>query len=531
MSPTNNNPNETLLRAKEAYFACDFKNAFPLFEKAAKAGNAEAQCRLGEFYDDFGHGFPVDYKKARELYEQSWAQGFPRAAARLSMIYSGVLGVKRDKEKAKVLLEESVELGDSFGKFLKVLSAKGDSDSAKNLTDELVWDSEFIQEVGLVWKYILDFGQEIKKLASRAKDEDISEEAEKIREKFIEKAEKELSGKDFPSKYTSECMMAIILEDTDDELAEKHYRRAAQSGGYDVLSSYAYFLQRNGKPGAAELARKAVENIRNAKAMLTLGKCYLLGEDVDQDEEKAEDLLKEMLETVDPEDDKDLVAEAYFYLGILEHTSRDDSKKALEYYKKAEEQEGVFATLAVGRIAEIYYLAENPEAFEWAEKGAEQDESNSLRILSRCYRDGVGTEKDLPKHIEVAMQLRDMEDPGGVELLAFAYHNGIGVPEDDETALEYYKKAEEYGSDCAKEIAEIHWFGLKAPESWANADEAFKWAKLGVERGNDPDAYAMLYLCHNNGVGTAENESEAQKMLKEGAEKGSELCKEWLEEN
>ena len=78
-------PAESLRQqGKTAYFRCDFKTAFELFEKAAELNDAEALCRLGEFYDDFGHGFTVDFKKARALYEKSYALGFARAGTQLS---------------------------------------------------------------------------------------------------------------------------------------------------------------------------------------------------------------------------------------------------------------------------------------------------------------------------------------------------------------------------------------------------------------------------------------------------------------
>lgn len=93
---------------KTAFFARDFKTAFERFGEAAALGDAEAQCFLGEFYDDFGRGFPVDFAKARGLYEKSLAQGFARAGTNLSALFSNGQGVPRDEAEA-----DNVAWGDS----------------------------------------------------------------------------------------------------------------------------------------------------------------------------------------------------------------------------------------------------------------------------------------------------------------------------------------------------------------------------------------------------------------------------------
>lgn len=627
---------EKLTQAKELFFNCEFKKAFALFEELAAGGNAEAQCFLGEFYDDFGYGFPVDFEKARKLYEQSWAQGFPRAATELSTIYSGGNGVPRDKKKAMEFLDAALALGEASAKFEKAtIILETDLDRAYQLVREAESDEEFVKMYGFLPQIIVDSIKEMKKLAEFAEAnaeneealEEVSQKMEIVHKKMIEKLNEEIK-KNYPYKSFGIYLLAKFLEDEDPELADKYFQEAVKTGTCEAQADYAYFLWKNDKKGAAQLALNAVEVIRSVRGMVTLGVCYLLGNGIKESEEKGIAWLKEAINFADPEEEREELADAYLWLGVVARRNdktdeaienykraaelgkeaanglvakclflQDDpaafewakkgndpksihiralcyrdgfgtkqdykkflkcaqelyeneiddgaemlsdaslngyalpksEKKAIEYYKKAD---AFGSEIAAGEIAFLLYNKDDPAAFSWAEKGVEFDNERSIHILALCYREGLGKEQNLSEYVECSQRLLDLGNYNGAELLAIAYDNGLGVPEDAETALEYYLKAEELGGNVAAEIAGTHILGLRNDGDWANPDEAFKWAKIAVERdAEDNGANFWFGVCFLEGIGVPANKKKARKHLQISANLGNETAQALLDDD
>ena len=77
----------------------DYSKAFRLFQKAAKLGNADAQCCVGCCFKN-GYGTSVDYTKARVWYEKSSKNGCARALRHIAMCYEDGLGVDKDIHEA-----------------------------------------------------------------------------------------------------------------------------------------------------------------------------------------------------------------------------------------------------------------------------------------------------------------------------------------------------------------------------------------------------------------------------------------------
>lgn len=98
------------------------KKAFKLFEKAAKAGDAQALYRIGYCYEK-GLGVKADEAKALEYYTASADAGYYRAVIRLGDIaYEGLFGQERDLAKA-------IALYDSVSVFLNPQAAQRVADA------------------------------------------------------------------------------------------------------------------------------------------------------------------------------------------------------------------------------------------------------------------------------------------------------------------------------------------------------------------------------------------------------------------
>ena len=89
----------------------DHNKAFSLFQKAAKLGNADAQCCMGCCYKN-GYGTHVDYSEARTWYEKSSKNGCARALRHIGFCYQDGLGVKKDIYEAIKWYDKAIDAGD-----------------------------------------------------------------------------------------------------------------------------------------------------------------------------------------------------------------------------------------------------------------------------------------------------------------------------------------------------------------------------------------------------------------------------------
>jgi TPR repeat protein len=104
-----------LKAAKDAQDKGDFETALPLYQKAAKAGNAEAQFNLGFIYET-GMSGKTDEKEAVVWYRKSAEQGYHMAQLALGDCYRRGCGVEADKEEAKKWLQKSADQGNEQAK-------------------------------------------------------------------------------------------------------------------------------------------------------------------------------------------------------------------------------------------------------------------------------------------------------------------------------------------------------------------------------------------------------------------------------
>lgn len=486
-------------QGKSAYFKRKFKTAFAYFEKAAELGDAEAQCRLGEFYDDFGYGFPVDFKKARELYEKSYAQGFMRAGAQLSTLYEDNLAGMRDKKKAEALLDAVCKSDDSIAKFFKALRML-DTESGQSLLREVETDAEFVREFGRL-SPLADFVAQ-DKLPPKERSAALKKLVKNLREQ----------AKHVVSDSAFYFVCGMLLNGEDDDAAEVFLRKSAENGTAEFKAECAYFLWLHGKKGAGTLALESLEQARSIKGMITLGACYLDGSEMPQKEEEAEYWLKNAIKESDPESDKSEIALAEYWLGRLELEMRGNPDLAENYFRSAAEKENEYAAVF---LCKLLFSRENPEAFARAEKLADAGAWQGVSVLASCYRDGLGVKKDYSKFLELARRLDEGEISDGTYMLATAYRSGLGVPADIEKAIEIFKRAEKLGDrDAASQIADIYFHSTPADS------RAFKWAKKGVEYKDD-NAMLILACCYRDGIGTRKNEEKELEWNLQAAEHGN----------
>ncbi len=85
-----------------ATFNSDQLRAESAIRKAAKAGNPEAQFRLGVMFGN-GDGVALDYGQALEWFEKAAAQGHESALLTLAWMHANGTGVEVDEDRAREL--------------------------------------------------------------------------------------------------------------------------------------------------------------------------------------------------------------------------------------------------------------------------------------------------------------------------------------------------------------------------------------------------------------------------------------------
>jgi TPR repeat protein len=83
--------------AVKAFQRKDYDVSFPILLRIADAGNAEAQCLIGNFYD-LGLGRPVNCEEARKWYLRSAQQGYGAASNNLGTLFQQDGNFEKAKE-------------------------------------------------------------------------------------------------------------------------------------------------------------------------------------------------------------------------------------------------------------------------------------------------------------------------------------------------------------------------------------------------------------------------------------------------
>ncbi|MCB1801089.1 MAG: sel1 repeat family protein [Gammaproteobacteria bacterium] len=100
-----------------ATFNPDQLRAEAAVRRAAKAGNAEAQFRLGVMYGN-GDGVGLDYAQALEWFNKAAEQGHENALITLAWMYANGAGVDTDEERSRTLYLRAARLGSAKAQYV-----------------------------------------------------------------------------------------------------------------------------------------------------------------------------------------------------------------------------------------------------------------------------------------------------------------------------------------------------------------------------------------------------------------------------
>jgi TPR repeat protein len=300
---------------------------------------------------------------------------------------------------------------------------------------------------------------------------------------------------------------------------------------------------------AVEYYRKAVE-LGSNYARVELAICYEEGYGVEQDENKAVELLKLAAAENYAFANTKL---GYYYIDGIAEDSEPDYDKAFEHFMAAAESGDFDAMYYLGRMYK-YAIGrpENPElALKYFRQAAEGGNIDANVEMGVAYEHEYGgLEFDGAKAMEYMAYAAEREHPYAQYKLGTYYYYGI-VETDRDKGLEYLNAAYENGSSYAATVLGDHFlYGMDEKNDCNDAFQYYKFAAdknyvtegigicyqygIGVERseseafkyfaiGADRDYSAAKYrlgLCHKYEIGTTKNLAEAFKWLSEAAEDG-----------
>ena len=505
----------------------DAKEAVRWFELACKDGDARAMCYLGSRYLD---GIGVESKdlgKAIELFTQSANLGFPTSMQNLGALYAQLC----EDEKASFWFDKAIEFGMEESKRLKeeyfssefeerlnnaihIYINLGNPQKALMLVEELNSKGDDRVLTTLLNIYLYGIGEEslgkdqakaYNILLSKAKDGDafanymiaqfyekgvvVKQDLDKSFEYYMSSAKAGYSE----AQYKVGLYYIDIAGDKTE--AAKWIELAANNEQPDALCMMAYSYLQDPEIGTMniknllydqdvqkgmQLLKRAAE-LKDSKATRTLAICYQKGRYVEEDKEKAFELLQKSVESNSTPESVNLLGDFY--------------------------RDGIGTEQNYEMAAQCYTWAAN-NGNAWA-----------MSSLSKLYREGIGVEKneELADELEVrwwettqwnifgnmpldvAREQAQQGDEEAMYQLGNRYDNGDGVEQNPEVASDWWFKAAIKGHVKAAHNLGNYYFYAKH-----DVKNGLRWLEKAASENSNLSLYVLgdIYI---NGIGIAQD--------------------------
>jgi TPR repeat protein/tRNA A-37 threonylcarbamoyl transferase component Bud32 len=196
--------------------------------------------------------------------------------------------------------------------------------------------------------------------------------------------------------------------------------------------------------------------------------------------------------------------------------------KAVELYRLAANQGFPKAQTNLG---DMYFygrggLIQNySDAASWYLKASQQDWPDAQYRLGYMYENGVGTDKDVQRAVQLYRSAADHGYAEAQNLLGILYATGSdGLTEDDKQALDWYQKASDQGfAKAEKNLGDMYFFGHGVGKDYK---QAMTWYGKAADQGF-ADAQFRLGFMYEKGLGTQQSTQDAMAQYKKAASNGS----------
>ena len=479
----------------------DISKAIEFYEKATSLGDSSGAFNLARCYQ-FGMGVDKDVSKAIDLYIESSHDEKDRIVDKFMQIDMSTLSgsdayriavflLEIDDEKCKSrafdLLIGSAESGFAEAqKYLAKLFFEGDRTIKSETLSVLFWSEVAKQDVASA---IYNLG------TCYYNGKGVTRNPERAFELYKKSADMMFPMAIFEVGNAYEKGFDGVVE-PDYKKAIEYYEKGIELGNADCMNNLAMMYMvgkgvRKNRKKAYKLFLEAADLSEDAKCNLAM--CYEKGCGTEEDFEQAIITYRELadkenrfaIESLERLSEKIDDSWIFFDLALCYDFGKGvecDIKKAVEYYTRAAEMGNDKARHNLAHLyrygapgleidyekaikyyseaadkgaersrnalAELYdELGEFEKAFEQYEKSAHAGNKTGLYYLARCYASGNGTEKDIPKAIEILKKLINDRYPEAINGLALV------LSEDEKTeneAVRLFEKAiTEYNDEVA----------------------------------------------------------------------------------
>jgi hypothetical protein len=139
-------------------------------------------------------------------------------------------------------------------------------------------------------------------------------------------------------------------------------------------------------------------------------------------------------------------------------------------------------------------------ALRLSEELAQQGDAMAQSRLGLMYRNGHGVPQDDQQAVEWFRKAAEQGNAGAQANLGYLYETGRGVTRDDAEAVKWYRKAAEQGHVIAQlNLADLFEKGLGVAQDFA---EAARWYMRAAEQGNEQAQFKIAVL-YEQGTGFA----------------------------
>lgn len=375
----------------------------------------------------------------------------------------------------------------------------------------------------------------------------------------------EISTDILQSKENDELVKKGLVElrkaDGDREMAAYYIRKAAKNG-YPEAEYLLGLIYSEGR-GLPHNWKKAIQwftiaaNHGHAKAMFYLGRCHHYGINMERNTMRALELYSKSADLG--------YGRAMKELGRIFHTGEfgtTDEKRSADYYERAFE---VLYESAMGDndgecqqiLGRSYLDGEGVtksyhHAVKFYQRSAANCYADGYNSLGYCYGSGLGVKKDDVKAHELSLEAAKLGLPIAMDNVAMNYLNGRGIEKSVEDYHEWIYRAAECGSHTALyeigidyAIGEICKKNMTKSEKWLKEAinsgslqamlllgsfyeeghidipngklKAFELYRQAAINGHF-SAYRSLADCYFHGIGTNENDIEAERWYLKVAE-------------
>ncbi len=427
-------------------------------QRAADAGDAEAQTSMGASIMQGIYGLSVDTDRALYYTRKAANQGYNSAIYNLGLFYFNGEGVEKDIDKASSYFKQAAMQGNAAAQFFYGACLSIDSTS----TDQAYFwiqkaaDQGYIPAFAVVAEQALQQEDYVKAL------------------KYAQMAADEGDAQGMGMLAT----MYYLGYGVDKDLDQTRYwaQQAADrenNVGYTILGQL-YYDEENYIFAKAYLDKGA--KLGNNRARMLLADMYHDGKGVEKNEETARAFLQDAVADGD-----------------------EEAKNMLSLYNLIDNHNDL-------------------DAVAHDEQSVANDDPIALIILSSRYKEGMGVEKDIKKAFELCKKAADMGYAPAQYDLAGYYEAGQGTAKDYKEAFNYLLKSAKQDCDIAYgPLAERYYWGKGTA---VNYPEARYWGEKGVEKDDTTACYTMgLYYYH--GKATSPNYAKALSYFQKCAELGS----------